>query len=174
MRHVVVPRQALLPWALALANKPKLAVAAAALGLAWDEIAAQARHKPAAPRARASVPPPRGFVRRHEFAVLALESRARTARQIADAATRAHAPALLLTRRGRRFLAAACVAGTTADWLTRRPALDPLRFGALRLADDLAYATGVWAGCVHARTLAPLVPAMRERAHEVPHETMSR
>jgi hypothetical protein len=99
-------------------------------------------------------------VRRREVTLLAIEARARTARQIADAATRAHAPALLLTRRGRRFLAAAVVAGTAADWLTRRPALDPLRFGALRLADDLAYVAGVWAGCARARTISPLVPAI--------------
>ncbi|MDA0161834.1 mycofactocin biosynthesis glycosyltransferase MftF [Solirubrobacter ginsenosidimutans] len=214
MRHVVAPRQALLPWALALANKPKLALTAAALEFAWHELAAQPREPAAptprepaapaprepaapaprepaapaprepaapaprepaapaprepaapAPRDRAApprnpAPPPRGFARRREFAGLALESRARTARQIADAATRAHAPALLLTRRGRRFLAAAFVAGTAADWLTRRPALDPLRFGALRLADDLAYAAGVWKGCARARTPAPLVPSI--------------
>jgi hypothetical protein len=140
MRHVVVPRSAILPWALVLAGRPKLALAATTL------------HPP----------------RRRELAALALESRARTARQIADAATRAHAPVLLASRRGRRLLAAAFVAGTAADWLTRRPALDPVRFGALRAADDLAYVTGVWAGCLRTRTAAPLLPAILARSGKYP------
>ena len=131
------PRDALLPWALALAGRPRLALAAAALDL---------RH-----------------VRRRELARLAIEAQARTARQIADAAWRAHAPVLVTTRRGRRFLAAALVAGTAADYVARRPALDPLRFTALRAADDLAYAAGVWAGCVRARTAAPLIPGAAPR-----------
>jgi mycofactocin system glycosyltransferase len=133
MRHVVVPRAALVPWALALAGRPELALAAAALDL---------RH-----------------VGRRELVPLALESQARTARQIADAAWRAHPPLLATTRRGRRFLAAALVAGAAADYLTRRPRLDPVRFTALRAADDLAYAAGVWAGCARARTAAPLIPS---------------
>ena len=33
------------------------------------------------------------------------------------------------------------------DWVDRRPRLDPVRFAALRIADDLAYAAGVWLGC---------------------------
>ena len=35
-----------------------------------------------------------------------------------------------------------------------------MRFGALRAADDLAYATGVWLGCLRARTVGPLIPAV--------------
>ena len=224
MRHVVVPRDALLPWALALAGRPRLALLAALprnalLGVvrrgrrrrvtrrggrtrrrraqptARPRRRLQARRRPARPIARSrrrlqarrrlgrptarsrrrlqtrrrlgpadvapapprpDSPPPgpadRALVR------LALEARARTARQIADAAWRAHAPALVITKRGRRFLAAALVVGTAADYLARRPALDPLRFTAFRAADDLAYAAGVWAGCVRARTVEPLVP----------------
>ena len=167
MRHVVVPRHALLPWALALAGKPKLALAATALEVAWQELVARPPRESATPPPHESAAP-RGRAQRREFARLALESRARTARQIAGAATRAHAPALLLTHRGRRFLVAACFAGTAADLLARRPALDPLRFGALRLADDLAYATGVWAGCARARTLAPLVPSIVARSGKYP------
>jgi hypothetical protein len=94
---------------------------------------------------------------------LSLEARARAARQIADAAWRAHAPLLATSRRGRRFLAGALLVGATADYATRRPALDPVRFTALRVADDLAYAAGLWAGCLRARTLTPLMPEARRR-----------
>jgi hypothetical protein len=160
MRHVVVPRSALLPWELVLAGRPRLALAAAALETLRAAAAAPPPASP--PGATAERPPARPRAaelrRRREFAGLALERRARTARQIADAAWRAHAPALLPSRRGRRVLAAALLAGVAADWIERRPALDPVRFGALRAADDLAYASGVWAGCARARTLAPLVP----------------
>jgi mycofactocin system glycosyltransferase len=138
MRHVVVPRDALLPWALALLGRPRLALVTAALGLRR--------------------------VRRRELAGFAVASQARTARQIADAAWRAHAPVLVTTRRGRRFLAAALLAGSAADYVARRPALDPLRFTALRAADDLAYVTGVWAGCARARTAAPLIPRTRKQS----------
>jgi len=137
MKHVVVARSALLPWGLALAGRPGLALAAAVVDL---------RH-----------------VERRELVPLALEAQARTARQIADAAWRAHAPALALSRRGRRFLAAALVAGSVADYIARRPELDPLRFAALRAADDLAYCAGVWAGCARARTAAPLIPDAARR-----------
>ncbi|WP_053226738.1 glycosyltransferase [Solirubrobacter soli] len=136
MRHVVVGRDALLPWALALAGRPRLALLAAL---------------------------PHDVLRRSSPAALALEARARTARQIADAAWRAHAPALATTGRGRRFLAGALLAGSATDYATRRPALDPARFTALRVADDLAYTAGVWAGCLRARTLAPLIPEVRRR-----------
>jgi hypothetical protein len=155
MRHLVVPRPALVPWALVLAGRPKLALAVTLLDLGR----ATTRDTPAGrrPAASARATPPR-----RALALLALESRARTARQIADAAWRAHAPLLLPSRKGRRFLAGALVAGTAADWLSRRPRLDPVRFGALRAVDDLAYMTGVWAGCLRARTIAPILPALRE------------
>jgi hypothetical protein len=105
--------------------------------------------------------PDRGFIR------LGLEARGQLARQVAEAAWRPYAPALLPSRRGRRVLAAALVAGVAADFATRRPKLDPLRYAALRAADDLAYAAGVWAGCLRTRAAAPLLPArVRDRAHD--------
>jgi hypothetical protein len=112
---------------------------------------------------------PRGVLRRPDpaFWRLALEARVSVARQFADAAWRAYAPALVATRRGRQFLTGALIVGGAADYLTRRPGLDPVRFTALRAADDLAYAAGMWAGCLRARTLAPLIPALR-RDSEVP------
>jgi hypothetical protein len=49
-----------------------------------------------------------------------------------------------------------------AEWAGRRGrSLDPVRFVLGRLADDLAYGSGVWAGCVTHRTPTPLLPAIR-------------
>jgi mycofactocin system glycosyltransferase len=164
LRHVVVPRDALLSWALALAGHPKLALLAA---LPADALRAAAtatrRAAPATPRGPAPAGEHAWLPAGRDLAWFSLEARARTARQIADAAWRAHAPALAATRRGRRFLAGALLAGGAADYVTRRPRLDPVRFVALRAADDLAYVAGVWAGCTRARTVAPLIPAVQRR-----------
>jgi mycofactocin system glycosyltransferase len=46
-------------------------------------------------------------------------------------------------------------------WLTRRPDLDIGRTALAQLADDFAYGTGVWSGCVQHRTLRPLKPVLR-------------
>lgn len=67
----------------------------------------------------------------------------------------------LASRRTRRAAAVALVVPPLLDALERRPALDPLRWTALRLADDLAYAAGVWRGCLRARTFSPLRPRLR-------------
>ena len=69
--------------------------------------------------------------------------------------------ALLSNPRTRRAAAVALLAPPLLDWLARRPAIDPATWTALRLVDDLAYASGVWRGCWSARTLAPLRPATR-------------
>lgn len=88
-------------------------------------------------------------------------------RVLAGAVTREWWPlaaALALTsRRGRRAVAAAAAVPALAGWWRDRRAtgLDPLRYVALHLADDVAYGTGVWAGCLRERTAAPLVPDLR-------------
>ena len=41
---------------------------------------------------------------------------------------------------------------------TRRPTLDPLRFIAFAVVDDVAYGAGVWTGALRARTIRPLRP----------------
>lgn len=134
MRHLVVPPAALAPWVLALAGRPRLALGAA---LAVTARAVQrGAHRPG-------------------LAKLALEGQVRAAGQIATAAWRPYAPLLATTRRGRRLLAVTLAANVLAD----RPALDLPRHAVLRAADDLAYAAGVLAGCVHSRTLSPLLPA---------------
>jgi hypothetical protein len=74
---------------------------------------------------------------------------------------RAWSPALvvaLLFRRTRRLAALSLVVPALRHWLPHRDQLDPLRYCALHVADDVAYGAGVWAGCVEAGTAEPLVP----------------
>ncbi|MET0729514.1 MAG: mycofactocin biosynthesis glycosyltransferase MftF [Acidimicrobiales bacterium] len=83
-------------------------------------------------------------------------------RSVADALRRPWWPLSLLLAwawpRSRPALVAAATVPALLDWQERSPALDPLRFAALRLLDDLAYGTGVWAGCLRARSGRALVP----------------
>lgn len=76
------------------------------------------------------------------------------------------APALLVLlgcRATRTAAGVALLAPPTAEWMSRRPALDPPRWALVCLIDDLAYAAGVWRGCWTERTTAPLRPR-RNRA----------
>lgn len=64
-------------------------------------------------------------------------------------------------RRGRRVAAASLLLGPPlVDWLSRRDSLDPVRFVLGRLADDVAYGAGVWAGCASNRTFGPVRPGL--------------
>ena len=47
----------------------------------------------------------------------------------------------------------------TVEWWRRRPGLDPIRWSVASIVDDVAYGAGVWAGCLRARSLAPLIPS---------------
>jgi hypothetical protein len=59
----------------------------------------------------------------------------------------------------RRLAAASFLLGPAlTTWWSRRPALDPLRFG--QLADGIAYGSGVWLGCVRSRTVIPVRPVI--------------
>jgi mycofactocin glycosyltransferase len=69
-------------------------------------------------------------------------------------------PAAIALPRLRRPLAALVLAPPLLDWHEQRPPLDPLRYTAARLLDDLAYSLGVWPGCLHHRTLRPLLPRL--------------
>jgi mycofactocin system glycosyltransferase len=87
-------------------------------------------------------------------------------RQVADALRRAWFPLavpLALRPRSRPALAAALLVPAAVEWVERRPRLDPVRWTALRLADDLAYGAGLWAGSLAARTTAALRPAFAGR-----------
>jgi len=64
-------------------------------------------------------------------------------------------------RWGRRAAAASLLLGPSLTaWAGQRPGLDPVRFAAAHLADDVAYGAGVWAGSVRARTTVPVRPAI--------------
>jgi mycofactocin glycosyltransferase len=81
--------------------------------------------------------------------------------------TRAWSPALVLGlcwRRTRHAAALGLVAPALGDWRADRTDLDPLRYTALHVADDVAYGVGVWRGCLSARTIVPLRPRIVFRA----------
>ncbi len=81
--------------------------------------------------------------------------------------TRAWSPALvagLLFPRTRRAAAAALLAPAFFDYRQASGGLDPLRYVALHVADDLAYGFGVWQGSYRARTLKPLLPRIAVRS----------
>jgi mycofactocin system glycosyltransferase len=83
-------------------------------------------------------------------------------RLLASAVTRVWWPLLLplalVSRRVRRLYLAAAVIPALVDWARTRPAIDPLRYVALRVLDDTAYGVGVWRGAVEGRTAEPLLP----------------
>ncbi len=86
-------------------------------------------------------------------------------RLIGSAVWRAWLPvaviAALGSRRARVAVVAAGVLPALAEWRTTRPGVDPVRYGALRMADDAAYCMGVWQGCWRQRSAAALVPDLR-------------
>jgi len=91
---------------------------------------------------------------------------ARSALPALSGLTRAWSPALLLALCGRKTRKAAALAllvPAAGDWLGTRGALDPVRYAALHVADDVAYGSGVWLGCLRARTVAPLLPRIELR-----------
>ncbi len=62
------------------------------------------------------------------------------------------------SRRLRCAVLGAVVLPPLFDWVRARPAVGPVPFVALQIADDIAYGTGVWVGALQARTAEPLVP----------------
>jgi mycofactocin glycosyltransferase len=74
-------------------------------------------------------------------------------------------------RWGRRAAAASLLLGPALDaWRNRARTLDPIRFTAGCVADDIAYGAGVWAGCARSRTLTPLLPKVAWRPLRVTRE----
>jgi mycofactocin system glycosyltransferase len=68
------------------------------------------------------------------------------------------ATAAIVSRRARLGVCAAVAIPAFLDWRRLRPPLDPVRWTAVRLADDVAYGAGVWRGCLRERSLAALKP----------------
>jgi len=83
-------------------------------------------------------------------------------RVIAQAMTRTWWPiglvVALFSRRGRRILLAAIVLPSLAKWFSKKPKVDPVTYCALKLADDVAYGTGVWKGVIATHDLGALAP----------------
>jgi len=83
-------------------------------------------------------------------------------RVIAQAMTRTWWPIALLlslcSRRARRVTCAAIVLPSLMSWFIKKPKVDPVSYCALKLADDVAYGTGVWKGVIATRDLGALTP----------------
>lgn len=83
-------------------------------------------------------------------------------RLLATAITRAWWPIVVLlalvSRRARTVLLVSALIPAMYEWWSRRPALDPLRYLALRLIDDASYGTGVWEGVIAQRSIDALRP----------------
>jgi hypothetical protein len=66
------------------------------------------------------------------------------------------------TRFVRRLAVASLVVGPPAtDYLRRNPHLDPVRFTAIAIAQDVSYGAGVWRGAIAARDPAALLPSIK-------------
>jgi mycofactocin system glycosyltransferase len=97
---------------------------------------------------------------------LSAQATARTVIPAVSGIVRAWGPVLFLSlfvrRSGRFRLAAggALAVAATRDWRSRPVELGPFRYVAVRVADDLAYGTGLWWGCWRARTVRPLIPSV--------------
>jgi len=83
-------------------------------------------------------------------------------RVIAQAMTRTWWPIALLlslcSRRARRVTCAAILLPSLMTWFAKKPKVDPVSYCALKLADDVAYGTGVWKGVIATRDLGALTP----------------
>ncbi len=85
-------------------------------------------------------------------------------RPIASALTRTWWPvtaaAAIISPRARRAVILAALVPPLVDWVHGAQELDPFRYTGLRLLDDLAYGTGVWAGCLRAGHAGALMPTL--------------
>ncbi|QXC63341.1 mycofactocin biosynthesis glycosyltransferase MftF [Aquihabitans sp. G128] len=104
---------------------------------------------------------------------LSLQGHAYGGLAIVDALRRPWWPLLALaalgSRRGRRLAALVVVVPPAVEWARERPPLAPLRWIGLRLIDDVAYGSGVWAGCWRGRSARALRPVLvRDRRPTLP------
>jgi mycofactocin glycosyltransferase len=87
-------------------------------------------------------------------------------------------PGLLAVGLSRRSSAPAALALLLAEparsWARSGRELDPIRWSALAVSDDVAYGAGVWVGALHARTTAPLRPRLLRRGFPAGHSRQDR
>ena len=69
-------------------------------------------------------------------------------------------PLAIAVPRLRLPIAALILTPPLLDWVDRRPPLDPARYVAAQLLDDIGYSLGVWQGCARHRTIRPLLPVL--------------
>jgi len=116
----------------------------------------------AAGTARALVPKlaPRGVAPQRSVA-LTLRGHALMARQLGRASVRPWLPATLAvamwSRRARRALSVFWLASAVAEYRRRRPTMSLRSWLPRWFADEVAYTTGLWAGCVTQWRVGPLV-----------------
>jgi mycofactocin system glycosyltransferase len=83
-------------------------------------------------------------------------------RQVAGAITRAWWPlavvAAIVVPRARVPLIGATVVPPLLEWFPKRGPNDPARYVALRIADDIAFGTGLWIGSIEQRSFGALTP----------------
>ena len=87
-------------------------------------------------------------------------------RQLASATWRAYLPLAVLSALlpkplgaiGRRILVASALIPNVAEWRSKRPKLDLIRYVGIRLLDDGSYCAGVWSGAFKLRSLGSLKP----------------
>ena len=83
-------------------------------------------------------------------------------RLIASAITRPWWPifavAGVVSRRARRVMLIAAIVPNLWRWSRRKPNIDPIRYVALRVIDDVSYGAGVWSGVIEERKLDAITP----------------
>lgn len=104
-----------------------------------------------------------GLAPRQQLTIVGVTAR-ELGRQTCGVALRHWWPLSLLlavaSARARRGLVLLAVADTLAAHRASGTALDPLRFGLARRADDLAYGAGLWWGAAQARSVRCLLPRL--------------
>jgi O-antigen ligase len=66
----------------------------------------------------------------------------------------------IFSKRVRVVLGLAALVPAAFEWSQKKPSLDPLRFTALRLLDDMSYGIGVWRNAIRTRQPKPLSIAL--------------
>jgi mycofactocin system glycosyltransferase len=153
LAHVVVHPWTLPATAFALAGRPVLT--AAMTGAHASVLARRLRGT--------GIPPGRALTWAASGVVQTAVGNSRAARRLAAPILFA-AIATRATRRGALLLLAS---SAVEEWVRTRPRLDPIRWAAADLAEDVAYGLGVWHGCLARRTFEPIRPTLyRSDSHD--------